>query len=168
MFTNNYIALEKGRFFYTVNSQAFVLCNGDTRGGSNDYASDIGYSFGTPRVQDPTTNTAYGVYFGSGDTPPTKEDYTLEAVITSGLSALGEAANATEIDTGDKKTTAEGIYMLKNISEEEITVREVGYFGKINTSAKPCLYERSLVEPPVTIPPGEARLITYRITIENL
>ena len=171
MFTNNYLAFRKGQF---MNDGTQQIKRVDGTMSNYIYSiteTDIGAFLGTPRFGSVLEMGDPGVYFGSGTTPPTKEDYTLEAPIASGLSGIGHKAKADLVIYDNGKAKAEGNYLIKNETDEDITVSEVGYFSRsivYTTVGKLTMYDRSLVEPPVVIPPGEVRMITYRITIENL
>jgi hypothetical protein len=112
-------------------------------------------------------NAAYGVYFGSGATPAAKSDYTLEAPITSGLSVTNQDVfTAKDLSDGSMEWSCS--YVLQNTTSESITIREIGIVTPVglNSSNYYCiLMERSVLSNPVTIPAGEAYLLTYKITI---
>ena len=171
MFTNNYIKYREALFFSRVTSSSFKTAkNTDYTGTTGFRDRDFGVCMGFPVIGDPTTSTATGVYFGSGTTLPTKDDYTLEAPIITGLIATGLQQNAIVSYDGNGKATAEGSYILKNTSEETITVNEIGYFanGHSNgTSSYLILHERSVLDTPCVIEPGEAKMITYRIIFNH-
>lgn len=171
MFTNNYIKYREALFFAAISSYSFLTAKNTSYTGTTGFRDrDFGTNMGYPVIDDPTTSTATGVYFGSGTTPPTKDDYTLEVPITAGLIATGLQQRALLAYDGNGKATAEGSYILKNTSEETITVNEIGYFanGHSNgTSSYLILHERSVLDTPCVLEPGEAKMVTYRITFNH-
>lgn len=189
MFTNNYDTYKKMMMcgfssqhifrpfdLSMVTTSGTLIGNGGEDALSHSYAEngDFGYWLNKARCNEfPTTNkssmenAAYGVYFGSGSTPAAKSDYTLEAPIESGLSVTNQDG-FTANDLADGSMEWSSSYILQNTTSESITIREIGIVTPIgkNTSNYHCiLMERSVLSSPVTIPAGEAYLLTYKITI---
>lgn len=112
----------------------------------------------------------YGVYFGSGATPPTREDFKLENPITSGLTITNPSSLVWGGD-GNGNYSIAADFVLRNTTDAEIVVREVGFVSAIVKSHDadfyPFLMERTVLETPVTIPAGEARLIEYKFTFNQ-
>ena len=108
----------------------------------------------------------YGVCFGTGTTPPTKNDYTLEAPIDSGTLSSSVNTNPTQGFENDKVK----IYItheVKNSGSRAVTITEAGVFGCPTSSSKSSfLLDRTLLETPVTVPAGETRSITYTIVFD--
>lgn len=103
------------------------------------------------------------IIVGSGTAPATVDDYNLQSMITSGLSA----SLSSSVD-GDNDT----IYKLNitNTSSEDITIGEVGMIGpffETNSSSFPCLalMERTVLDSPITIPAGGIGMLDYAIKI---
>lgn len=189
MFTNNYIALRYNIFWYTTNGS--TTFGGTTINGkpvttmlntSGQIYETAGLRFGefgaSAMGQCRAMLTSYassnangypGVYFGSGTTPPTKEDYTLEAPIVSGLSV--DSGSVVEKDEGAGRYSISRSYILTNTSDANITVSEIGYVASLAVGASSRYYqvlmERSLLPSPVTIQPGEAKLITYKFNFNQ-
>ena len=152
------------------------------------YASDIGnwlllarcrsiVATGTGRY--PGEDVVYpGVYFGSGSTPANKNDVTLESPITSGLNIINPASLGYSND-GNGKYTVSADYVLRNDTNADIILREVGIFtpttesnvsGSFTADVKLhlCLMERTVLAEPITIHPGESKLVTYKITFNHV
>ena len=119
-----------------------------------------------------TSGSYPGVYFGTGSTPANKANYTLESPITSGLSI----SNGTRlyVDEGNGIHSYHVTFAVKNTTESEINIYEIGLFSKIelndsSTSAKHCLalMERTVLTEPITIAPGATKLVTYKITFNQ-
>lgn len=110
-----------------------------------------------------------GQAFGTGDTPPTEDDYTLESVITSGISASAPSAS-TEFDTVNNRYIRRLTYTINNDSDSDITIKEVGTYrgiayastlGATGSSTKLLLVDRTVLDTPLTIPAGEAGVLRY-------
>ena len=111
---------------------------------------------------------------GSGDTPPTKDDYKLESWIpTTDLSIQsysGVGPNNQEIPTFMNSITS----VYKNNTNENITVKEVGLITTIGKTTEgyptldqiiphPILLVRDVLESPVVIKPDEITTFTILI-----
>jgi hypothetical protein len=107
-----------------------------------------------------------GVVFGTGDTPPTLDDYCLAGSLVSGYSCDKEITK--ELTDESAKVTA--VYTITNTSGEAITIREVGLIGQATgTSANNGDYngliERTVLDEPVTIPAGGTGKVTYTLKL---
>ena len=142
------------------------------RANSNAWPSN-GYSgTGTINIANPSTNSAaVGVYVGSGTTSPTENDYTLETPITSGLSGTMRVQYSDTLDNDGNPQLVQ-VLTLRNTSSSDITVSEVGWIAKglcdasnntASGSGKNLLFDRTVLNSPVTIPAGESAAITYTI-----
>lgn len=178
MFTSNYQKYKNSEFLGT--SLTVIAYDGSSLSTSSSSTaralySDIGYymknayckvlSSGT----DSTTalnQCSAGIYFGSGITPPAEDDYTLEFPIFTGLSIVNVASNTLKYDSKHYAfcTTVE----LTNDVSIDITVAEVGLFGQSGTGSKyPVLYERTVLETPIVIAPGETKVIQYWVDMNQ-
>lgn len=186
MFTDNYKNYRKAMFFNdkTLTFKAY--------GGSTykllpqyNFYGDIGavikygqcrsFSSGSGTYNGGTTSAygAYsGVWFGSGSTPPAESDYALGYPITSGLSITN--STPTTMDNGNGEYVVQSSYILTNTSAEDITINEIGLFGELvwkdNNNycyETPVLFERTVLAEPITIPSGEAKLVTYKLTFNH-
>lgn len=110
------------------------------------------------------------IFLGSGTTVPTKDDYTLEVPYTyasDGLHVVSMAKSYKETYTTNRVYTI----TVKNNSNEDITVSEIGWFlawcTDGTTGATPSAYFKNLmareVFEPVTIKTGEVRAFTMSI-----
>lgn len=116
-------------------------------------------------------HTSYGDGFrvGTGTTQPTEQDYSLESVITSGLSGSVTGSSNRNAD-GNIDTTFQ--ITLSNTSSAAITVGEIGYYGKQScyateggaSSSLFVMYHRAVLNSPVTINPGESAIINFHVT----
>lgn len=111
-------------------------------------------------------NAAGGALFGTGNTPPTMNDYWLSGTAITTLS--GTVAFNASFDNGKATTTA--TYTLTNTGDSDVTISEVGLVGNLyggtgNTSASwAAMFERTVLDTPVTIPAGGIGQVTYSIT----
>ena len=112
-----------------------------------------------------TTNN--GIIFGTGDTPPTFNDYRLSGDIIQGLTAQVAI---------DANTTSNGCYRkfiitVQNTTSEAKTIREIGYIRRApaqkangGTIIIYPLVERTVLDNPVTIPANGFGQVEYTIT----
>lgn len=179
MFTNNYIKFR--RMMFLGEQQSFVCTLGETRTNCSAYYSyygDMGYGIEpqiaaiptrTTTTSDSSNSNKYkGVYFGSGRTPATRDDYTLESPITSGMTAVSRGHAL--FKEKDGLYVYEQRFELTNTSDSNITVREMGqirtvsyYYNSSSTYNYPVLMDRTVLDEPVDFAPGETKLITYRV-----
>ena len=109
------------------------------------------------------SNSNNGIVVGSGRTPATIDDYKLESMITSGLSA----SIAKSIDSDNDTIIA---LTFTNTSSADITIGEIGYVGTVYIDnnfggSKYVLLERTVLDSPVTIPAGGIGKIEYSIKL---
>lgn len=190
MFTNNYIAFQKKRFVAGTNYNdycSFINATGESVKGYACYFlfADIGYWMrkawckALVALVESTNicNTNYsGLYFGSGSTPASKKDYKLENMITSGLTITNPSSLAWSED-GKGKYEAFADFIVRNITKNEITISEIGVFSPIGSTANTTfsnnvnvhqiLMERTVLDEPITIAPGESKLVTYKLTFNQ-
>lgn len=126
------------------------------------------YPYG-PSGQFATSYNASGICVGSGNTPPTEDDYRLESIITSGIS--GSVSYNFGADENDNPYIIYNV-IINNTSSNEITINEIGIVqtvqctnkkGASSTSSCRCLIDRTVLDEPVTIPAGDSKAIIYKI-----
>ena len=101
------------------------------------------------------------VRFGSGTTPATVNDYTLESQINSDITV----ANPNKVTTEQTDS-----YILWTVTfgvkaSVETTISEIGLIAKAYLSSGPVstLVDRTVLDEPITIPAGQSKQITYTI-----
>ena len=186
MFTNNFIKIQKA-IFMSVDA-SLIRSNGNTYriGSANSYTYRfVGLGFWLNKGRCMEISTTYcrqadlpnkintdgigGVWFGTSPTPPTKDDYTLGSAITSGLTVTSPSA-ITQKDEGDGKHTFLSDYIVRNDTDADISIYELGLFAApadANAYAYNVLMERTVLTEPITIPAGESRLVTYKLTFNQ-
>ena len=118
----------------------------------------------------------YGMAVGSGDTPPTENDYSLEQIITTGLTSVSFTVISAQglDDSGNIQHVITAV--LRNTSSEDIVIREVGTQvrcyssypnGSGNNASHYFLIDRTLLDNPVTIAPNDTGMIQYTIKMLN-
>lgn len=179
MFTKNwYIAISSTMTKLTQSYTNLLGEQKNTNGGYPDSFLGLGYDYGT------NTNTACpsmykalntmdgggGIIFGDGNTPPTYNDYTLSGNLITTI-ATSTTVNKNIDDTG---VTITSICTLTNNGSESITVAEVGLIGQLYTStgaasqkSYKALFERTVLETPVTIPAGGVGQVTYTVRFNH-
>lgn len=119
-----------------------------------------------------TINTE-GVFFGTGTTAPTKDDYKPESILDTNSISV---ANPSRIIVNQTDDYVEAIvsFTITNKSTSAITISEIGCLGYVGSSLgssyvsadsdhPPYLAERQLLETPITLEAGEAESIQYRV-----
>ena len=114
----------------------------------------------------PTSTSFTGVRIGTGVTPATIDDHTLESVITSGMSVANQQTVSVTQENGF--VAAYATYSVTNTGKMPVAISEIGLFckGWFDSSAGQevvILVDRTVLESPITINPGEAKPITYTI-----
>lgn len=103
------------------------------------------------------------VMFGTGDTPPTINDYNLSGDFIAGLVATQVTTNLINSDS----LSISALYTLINSNAEAVTIKEVGLgqsFFYYNSGQNSCLLDRTVLDTPVTIPAGGVGQVEYTIT----
>lgn len=183
MFTNNYIALRKGVFLCssTSSTEIYKIVNaaGDQISCYSDEASgaDVGGWMNIGRCRSLVTGKASlvtavyaGVYFGSGSTEAKPTDYTLENPITAGLTitSLSESVKESQPENGKYVFSAD--LLVENTTGEGIIIREIGLFTPVTKTSSEVyltLMNRMVLSEPITIPAGESKVVTYKITFNQ-
>lgn len=112
----------------------------------------------------PTNYLYVGVRIGTGVTPATADDYTLESVINSGLSVVNP--QDVTVTRENDFVAVYATYTVTNNGTTAVAISEIGLFcAGVYTSSTmvPILADRTVLESPITINPGEAKPITYTI-----
>ena len=106
-----------------------------------------------------TNNTVY-MTVGTGTTEATQSDYNLE--IPNENITISAAAQGTKGDYTGKVYT----FTLYNPTSDDITITEIGLIGiltKWSNTTDHILFDRTVLDTPITIPAGESKPITYEI-----
>lgn len=111
-----------------------------------------------------SSNGGAGVNFGDGTVPPAKEDHCLSGNFISGLS-LGSysASHAVEGDTASVVITL----TVKNGGAEPVTISEIAWVDRQYVNGgnmKSFMFDRTLLESPVTIPAGGQGVVVYKFS----
>ena len=139
-----------------------------TTSGVTRYISKIDYPYSVSNG----ASMGNGVRLGTNGTAPTVNDYALGSAITSGISIANQATPYTQKDAnGD--LTLEYIFTVTNTDNSAITIREIGYYQNVYTSANPgetgnsasyqVMIDRTLLDSPITIQPNEYAVIKYTL-----
>lgn len=104
-----------------------------------------------------------GIIIGSGTTPPTVDDYALENQITEGFGSVTSFPLLAE--QVYKSGGIVSCCSITNTSDtDDITINEIGYIRGCGGSWT-ILYDRIVLDEPITIAPNETRTIEYRLNI---
>lgn len=190
MYTKNMVRLNQLFFFsgtYSSSISGFVNAAGTSFSATRQWLHEAGFlgllKYGYAKTIVPyrgaqgSGTISTGVYFGSGSTPAKLDDYTLEIPITSGLKISNPSSEMYKKD-GDKYFYLAD-FVLRNTSSSDITVSEAGLFVPLYNGSWPAdqnsyyvkaystMIDRTVLDTPVVIPAGEARLFTYKFTFDQ-
>ena len=139
-------------------------------GGNSRFLSGV---FGFP--YNPTQSftldaAAAGISIGTGTTPASEDDFQLEATITSGVNVV-----LTSTEYGAENPWYPFLkydLTVTNTGANPLVVSEIGYkqnasvtkvIGSTARANKVFLLDRCVLDTPVTIAPGDAGIVTYRL-----
>lgn len=114
-----------------------------------------------------------GFKVGNGTTIPNENDYAMESTITAGLNG-NVTFNGSRNSDGNVVLLA--TITLQNTSSAPITISEVGYYGTMqfvnsegasSLTNMPVLFNRAVLDTPVTINAGESAIINYRFIADE-
>lgn len=102
------------------------------------------------------------IQFGTGDTAPTYDDYTLEEPVTSNftISQSNVSVEEHKWDATNHKYYSTRRYVVQYSGASPITIKEIGLFGAISDNYdKPCLVYREVLDTPITLNQYESIII---------
>ena len=112
----------------------------------------------------PTRQQAPGLHFGDGNTPPTTDDYYLSGNQITTLTRSHQV-----IECSSAGDTAETVFTLtvKNTGTSAVTVREIAWVMPLrtNNSDRYFMFDRTVLDTPVTIAAGDFAVIRYKISL---
>lgn len=112
-------------------------------------------------------DTSYGVLIGSGTTPPKGDDHDLESPITTGFDVRYPSAGSVSREADCIKWSA--TYAITNTNTAPLTICEIGLFGEGRCEAGTAvriLCDRTVLEAPIVIEPGQCKQVTYTIQFD--
>lgn len=184
MFTNNFITLMRHKSFGSSYENYVNVAGSSIKGyqPSLMYACILKYmatglartivTAGNESNNAPEVSCYPGVYFGTGVSAPTKQDYVLESPIASGLSITNSSIKESSNDNGKHEFTAS--YILSNTTDKDLNIYEIGLFLPVTTSSNASKYvwnnvlmERTVLTAPVTVPANGLAKINYTVTFNQ-
>jgi hypothetical protein len=176
MFTNNYIEYQKA--LLTNGTRWVKLRGGDDVTISGQYSANGGLagwmktvrpSYESPASAGATSydRTYAGLYFGTGTTPPTKGDYTIESRASANLSVSAGSLMSYKDDDGNYVYYVD--YAITNTGTDTTQISEICLFIPMTSSSSSTSYycvlaERTVLDEPIVIEGGKAKVVTYKIT----
>ena len=104
-----------------------------------------------------------GIIIGTGTTPPTVNDYKLENQITSGFGSTTSFPNSVSAVYNAKGIVS--CCTITNSSQtDNLVINEIGYI-KSRAGYWNILYDRIVLDTPITIAPGATKTIEYRLNM---
>lgn len=159
----------------TTSATSIASITAKTTEGNNcyisPYASTATAFIGSTLVES-GSNASAGVAVGSGDTPPTENDYTLENQITGLTASVG--TNTTVYDAENNTYIGRVDYTISNNTGNTVVIKEIGRFvrpqaasaigsatSSANTARRSVMVDRIVLSNPVTIPNGSVGVVRY-------
>lgn len=122
------------------------------------------------------SSSSTGVAFGSSDTAPTENDYTITPIAGLEVSSPGSVFTTTYDSVNNKFYTYYN-YTVTNNNAEAVTIKEIGKFnvfykstavgtlcGSSSSDKMSVLIDRVVLDDPVTIPAGESAVVRYSVS----
>ena len=160
MLTKNFYSYMRAAFSAAGKEIPFVKTDGTTT--NLRYSS----SFAPFTVMNKwsVNNNGYGVSFGTGTTPATMSDYSIESGLDGTQISVSypDSVSYSRDNTFDMYSVSFGI---TNITSDAITISEVGLTVSTTNGSYQyiVLVGRTVLDAPVTIPPHETKHIAYTI-----
>ena len=120
-----------------------------------------------------TSLTSAGIIVGSGTTAPTVDDYSLESMITSGITGSIPSSPTYTFDSTNNQYVVSKDITIANTGSSSITISEIGILGRayygdskgatVGSTNKYVLIDRTVLNEAVTIPAGESGVVRYEI-----
>lgn len=163
MILRNWYNMLKANNMRRAMANGYVTTSGATTdaGYYNSTGVIVGLAFRADNVV--FNSSANGIVLGSGTTAPTLDDYKLEDQIKSGLTC------SVSYVTDDNNDTSY-LLTITNATDEDIVIGEIGIQSMAwktynSNSSVWVLVDRTVLDYPVTIPPGGIGQITYTIRL---
>lgn len=120
-------------------------------------------------IKDVASNAAnVGIQFGTGTTPSSPDDYTVENWLDTSTQIAVTNPTDYNVSQEDGAVSISVSFGVMNKTSEAIPVSEICYNATIYPSsstanAKNVLLDRTVLEEPIVINPGETKQLTYTI-----
>ena len=162
MLTRNYYLALAAKEFSTVATVVDVTGKENSKCGVpySGSSGTIMEAMNNPRAGASMLST--GVYFGTGTTPPTMDDYKLTGDVFTSHSTVTSVTAVHE----DASSTITAQYTVCNTGTADVTIGEIGLVSTIYQGSSGFGYmmiERTVLDAPVTIPAGGVGQVTYTI-----
>jgi hypothetical protein len=121
----------------------------------NNYAGYMGYI--TANI-----GSATGTIIGTGTTPPALDDYCLSGTMITAFTSSSNISKGSD-EQGDY---LEALHTITNTGSEPFTIGEIGLVGRSSNATNASsrfLFERTVLDEPVTIPAGGVGQVTHKI-----
>lgn len=125
----------------------------------------------TGNYNEPSEKFGYGLFFGSGNTPATVDDYKLAGDTIMGCTC--SYANKSTYNSDGSTSALIYDYTITNNNDAEIIIGEIGIFFETRWKHSNAgngwyfnMIERTALETPITIPAGGVGQVTYTIRMD--
>lgn len=147
--------------------------------GTEKYLSMLPFSTAITPIVSTITGDSKGIAFGSGTTPATEDDYTIENLIRSGISVTYAPSDGFGSYFYDSEANSEDVYItftITNTGSSSISISEIcrfatfslgsDYGAAVGTGASyrsAFLIDRTVLDTPVVIEAGSSGVIRYQM-----
>lgn len=162
MITKNWYSVFAASFMGARSTDyEYVDCSGTTRQTNGSASNMTGLSFdNVGNINTNTSPSSSGITFGTGTVTPTANDYWLSGNVVSTLSLLSQTSD--KVVSGSKWTQKK-IFVVKNTGSSAVTITEVCWHGTVGWQV---MFDRTLLDSPVTIPAGGQGVVTYTVALD--
>lgn len=144
------------------NKYQLVVCTDGSKEINISSGSSVTYTIASAMKNGPKTSVDNGsacLVLGTGTVPPALSDHDLSGSYVRNFSATTYFSSVLSED--DTYCEATSIMTVTNAGSEDVTIGEIG--AVYRTAYKTVMYDRTLLDVPLTIPAGGIGKITYTI-----
>lgn len=168
MLTNNFYQVLRANMSQKSVGSGIIDTSGNARNASysSQGMSYLFNAFSSPSNKGLTSQSlAGGIAFGTGDTPPTLNDYWLSGDL---ITTVGIVAVTITTAIANGVYTFVNAITVNNTGSDSIVINEMAiipYVYYSGSSQVPAVVERQVLDTPLTLAPGEQGVITYTFNL---
>ena len=133
--------------------------------GTANYPNNVLQCFFSKTVCTANSPNVNSVAFGTGNTPPSLSDYWLSGNLITDIAIVGQGITRANTDGGVSFTSK---LTVENTGSDTIVINEMAIIAlcyKGGNSTGPAMLDRTVLDTPLTLAPGEQGTIDYKINL---
>ena len=174
VWTNNWANIQRGWAADMMSSNVGPVYN--TSGNAVAYVKSVSASRPLNDLVSSvnTSTTTCAVRFGTSNTAPSVNDYTLGEQFASGLSYISASTEPKSYDPQTGLVTVTSTVVIQNTASADKIIREWGLFGSVNgirsgqssSTSYDVLFYRAVLDEPITLPQYYSLKLTITRTMQ--